>query len=125
MKISFDPKLPIYTQIVDGIKRMICSGELAPGDRIATVRELSLELGVNPNTLQRAMSDLEREELIYTERTSGRFVTKDIELIRKVRNELKNKAIEEFVVEMRELGCSYKEVISDLYQKLKEALGGE
>lgn len=119
MIISFDPKLPIYTQIVDVIKRKICSGELAPGERMPAVREMSLEIGVNPNTLQRAMSDLERDGLLFTERTAGRFVTNDEVLIKKIRNDMKVQEVSEFVKKMKELGCSFDDVEEQLKSEMK------
>lgn len=110
MKLSFDPAVPIYTQIVDGFKREIFRGALAPGEKVPPVRELALELGVNPNTLQRAMVELEREGLLYAERTSGRFVTSDRELIAQRRGELIAGLVEQFLREMTTLGCSAREI---------------
>jgi len=110
LKLNFDPALPIYTQIVDGVKREIFSGSLVPGDRIPPVRELAMELGVNPNTLQRAMVELEREGLLFAERTSGRFVTTDGELIAKLRQDLVSALVKEFLQEMHALGCTSEEV---------------
>ncbi|HBK86128.1 MAG TPA: GntR family transcriptional regulator, partial [Firmicutes bacterium] len=105
MKQSFDPNLPIYTQIVDRFKQLIFSGAMSPGEKVPAVRELALELGVNPNTLQRAMSELEREGLLYTERTAGRFVTDDNALIIALREELIATVVREFLAEMKALGC--------------------
>jgi len=110
LKLNFDPAIPIYTQIVEGFKREIYSGALAPGDRILPVRELAMELGVNPNTMQRAMVELEREGLLYAERTSGRFVTTDHELIAQLRQDLIAALTQDFLREMRTLGCSAPEV---------------
>lgn len=112
MKLDFDPALPIYTQIVDGFKREIFSGLLAPGDKVPPVRELATELGVNPNTLQRAMVELEREGLLFTERTSGRFVTSDGDLIVTRRQELIAVLVAEFLQDMTTLGCSTEEISS-------------
>ena len=109
MKQSFDPNLPIYTQIVDRFKQLIFSGAMSPGEKVPAVRELALELGVNPNTLQRAMSELEREGLLYTERTAGRFVTDDNALIIALREELIATVVREFLAEMKALGCSSAE----------------
>lgn len=120
MKLNFDPALPIYTQIVDGVKREIFSGSLVPGDRIPPVRELAMELGVNPNTLQRAMVELEREGLLFAERTSGRFVTTDGELITKLRQDLIASLVQDFLQEMRTLGCTSAEV-----EKLIAEYGGK
>lgn len=106
MKPNFDPALPIYMQIMDKFKRLILSGALSPGEKVPPVRELALKLGVNPNTLQRAMSELEREGLLYTERTAGRFVTNDSALIAALREELLAQVVREFLEELTALGCT-------------------
>lgn len=110
MKLNFDPALPIYTQIVDGFKREILSGALAPGAKVPPVRELAMQLGVNPNTLQRAMVELEREGLLFAERTAGRFVTNDGELIASLRQALIAGLVREFLRAMASLGCSIEQV---------------
>ena len=110
MKLNFNPALPIYTQIVDGFKREIFSGALAPGEKVPPVRELATELGVNPNTLQRAMSEMEREGLFFAERTAGRFVTNDGARIAALREDLIAAVVGEFLQEMTALGCSDLEV---------------
>ncbi len=110
LELDFNPALPIYTQIVEGFKREILSGDLAPGEKVPPVRELATELGVNPNTLQRAMTELEREGLMYTERTTGRYVTNDGQLIDAMREELIAATVDRFLEEMRSLGCSVAEV---------------
>lgn len=120
MKRDFDPAIPIYTQIVAEFKRRIFSRELLPGQKVPPVRELALELGVNPNTLQRAMSELEREGLLYTERTAGRFVTTDGELITSLRDSLIATVVQSFLAELDALGCTQQEV-ADLLQRY----GGE
>lgn len=120
MKQNFDPAIPIYTQIVERFKRLIFSGQFEPGEKVPPVRELALELGVNPNTLQRAMSELEREGLLYTERTAGRFVTNDSALITALREELIASMVEGFIEELRGLGCSQVDV-----ERLIKKYGGE
>ena len=77
MQWNFDGNAPIYTQLVDQIKLGIVSGEWIPGQRVPAVRELAVEAGVNPNTMQRALQELERQGLMFSQRTSGRFVTED------------------------------------------------
>ncbi len=96
--------LPIYMQIMEKIRAAVVSGELAAGQKVASVRELAEEFGVNPNTMQRALSELEREGLLISERTSGRFVTKDTEIIDKVRKEAAERIVREFLQKMRSLG---------------------
>ena len=81
MDWNFNNDMPIYTQLVDKIKLSIVSGQLAPGDKLNTVRELAAEAKVNPNTMQRAFQELERGGLVFSQRNSGRFVTEDVEAI--------------------------------------------
>ena len=88
MSWTFDNKKPIYLQIMEKIKLQIVSHTLEPNQQLPTVRELASEAGVNPNTIQRALSDLEREGFVYSKRTTGRFVTEDKELIAQSRKQL-------------------------------------
>lgn len=120
MKQNFDPAIPIYTQIVERFKRLIFRGQFGPGEKVLPVRELALELGVNPNTLQRAMSELEREGLLYTERTAGRFVTNDSALITALREELIASMVQGFIEELRGIGCSQADI-----ERLIKKHGGE
>ena len=101
---NFSDNRPIYTQIIEHIKRETVSGGLAPGDRLKSVRELAEEAGVNPNTMQRALAELERTGLIYSQRTSGRFITEDSALIAAMKAELANEKISEFLKNMEQLG---------------------
>ena len=93
---TFDSDQPIYTQLVDRIKFAIVSGELKPGDRMSAVRELALEAGVNPNTMQRALQQLEREGLVFAQRSAGRFVTEDTDVIGRVRSALAAQQVKRF-----------------------------
>lgn len=108
---SFSNNIPIYSQIVEQIKKQIISGRLKPGDRLSTVRDLANEAGVNPNTIQRALSELERMELVYSQRTSGRFITDNEDLIQRAKSEYASEKIREFLQSMREIGLSEKEII--------------
>lgn len=110
MKWQFDNDMPIYTQLVGQIKFAIVSGELAPGARMMTVRELALEAGVNPNTMQRALQQLEREGLVYTQRSSGRFVTEDVGVIDRAKAALAAEHIRRFRTAMASLGYSREEM---------------
>lgn len=82
---QFDSGAPIYTQIMNKIKLRILSGQWAAGERIPAVRELAVEFGVNPNTMQRSLSELERDGLLFSERTTGRYITRDAALIERTR----------------------------------------
>ena len=101
---QYDPGIPIYTQIMRRIQRRILTGEWGPGARVPAVRDLAVEFGVNPNTMQRALAELEREGLLFSERTSGRFITRDAALIEETRRQMAEEAIEAFLKEMKELG---------------------
>lgn len=86
--MDVDDSRPIWVQLATEFRRRIATGAWAPGSRVPSVRELALELGVNPNTVQRALAQIDREELTLTERTSGRFVIEDHEAVRRARTEL-------------------------------------
>ena len=111
----FENDQPIYTQLVDQIKFAIVSGELPPGARMPAVRELSLEAGVNPNTMQRAMQQLEREGLVYAQRSAGRFVTEDTAVIRRVREAMAAEKVRRFREAMAALGCTEEEMRTLLF----------
>ncbi|MFA5637188.1 MAG: GntR family transcriptional regulator [Anaerovoracaceae bacterium] len=106
-----DESMPIYVQIMNHIRRQVVSGRLKPEDRMPSVRELAAEFGVNPNTMQRALSELEREKLLCSERTSGRFVTKDADLIQKLRIREADKAAAAFQHQMEALGFSMEDAV--------------
>ena len=109
MTWSFSNDLPIYTQLVEQIKTNIVTGAFASGERLPSVRDLAMEAGVNPNTMQRALSQLEAEGLVYSQRTAGRFVTEDRTRIDSVKRELAQKHIAQFIQAMRALNFSFEE----------------
>ncbi|MBE6777311.1 MAG: GntR family transcriptional regulator [Ruminococcaceae bacterium] len=111
MNFIFDNNTPIYLQLVKQLKIHIVSGKLKPGERLPSVRDLSLELKVNPNTLQKSLFELEEMGLIFTERTNGKFVTGDSQLIEKYRKEYAHLLCQDFVLSMQELGFSKDETI--------------
>ena len=109
MQWDFNSGTPVYVQITEQIKMSIAVGELKAGDKITSVRELAAEAEVNPNTMQKALSGLEREGLLYTHRTAGRFVTEDTKLISRLREELASEQISSFLKSMKKLGYSVSE----------------
>ena len=111
---------PIYAQILEVIQLRIISGRYRPGEKIPSVRDLAAEAGVNPNTMQKALSELERNGLVETQRTSGRMVTEDMEMIQETRSKLAREQVSEFIDKMKELGFSKEEVV-----ELLEKMGGE
>ena len=112
---------PIYAQILERIQMQIVSGVYQPGTKIPSVRELAADAGVNPNTMQKALAELERSGLVMTQRTSGRVVTEDLNMIKEIRNQLAGEQVKEFVKKMKDLGFDREDII-DL---LRKETGGE
>lgn len=110
----------VYLQLVDIIKQKIMSGEYQPGQRMESVRELAAEAAVNPNTMQRALTELEREGLLYTQRTSGRFVSEDVRRIAELRMTGAVKRAKEFYQEMAQNGLSEEEIRGLLERAITE-----
>lgn len=121
MAWNLDSDRPIYAQILERIQRQIVSGEYAPGTKIPSVRELAAQAGVNPNTMQKALSELERSGLVVTMRTSGRVVTEDMEMIKQIRKQLAAEQAAEFVKQMKELGFQK----ADILALIEQETGGE
>ena len=117
MPWEFRGDAPIYAQLTDQFRRRIVSGDLPPGTRLPSVRDLAAEAGVNPNTMQRAMAEMERLGLVYSQRTAGRFVTEDEAVIRGLREELARDQIETFLAGMRELGFAREEIAALLKER--------
>ena len=111
MNWTFRSDLPIYTQLVDRFVQGIASGAMAPGARMSSVRDLATEAGVNPNTMQRALQELERQGLVYSQRTAGRYVTEDTERISSVRKTVARTELRRFLAAMNELGYDKDEII--------------
>ena len=120
MSWELDSKRSIYAQLMERISRRIVSGHYAPGGRIESVRELADEAGVNPNTMQRALSEMEREGILFSSRTSGRFVTESRERIEELKREMAGTAADQFIGAMRELAMPDDEILALLGKKLKE-----
>ena len=105
----FDNERPIYIQLVERLRKEIVSGKLKAGERLPSVRELALTTRVNPNTMQKALVELENEGLVYTERTNGKFVTNNKELIERIKKELAEEKINNFLNDMKNIGITYEE----------------
>ena len=111
MSWEFQDHLPIYAQLMDTLKRRIITGRYLPGEKLPSVRELAAEAGINPNTVQRAFSELEREGLIYTQRATGKYVTENADEIKSARQALAKTQVAEFLSNMQSLGYSVGDVI--------------
>ena len=120
MDFIFDNDRPIYLQLVEYLKLYIVSGKLQPGERLLSVREFALQIKVNPNTVQKALGELEVSGLIYTERTNGKFVTKDQVLIEKIKKQLAKEKVEKYFSDMEKLVINNKDAIRYLQE-----IGGE
>lgn len=114
MAWEFKNGIPIYLQIMEGIKTRIAGGLLPPGSKLPSVRDLAAQAGVNPNTMQRAMTQLEQEGLLYTQRTSGRFVTEDEAKMKELRSSLSERYVEELFTQLSRLGMSREEIIAEV-----------
>lgn len=104
MSWEFQSDRPIYAQLMEQIKRRIITGIYPPGEKMPSVRELAAEASVNPNTMQRAFAQLEQEGLLYTQRTSGRFVTEDQQRILEMKTEMADELAKRFLEDMEQLG---------------------
>ncbi len=111
MAWEFKDGTPMYRQIVQIFERKIASGEYQPEEKIPSVRDLAMEAGVNPNTMQRALSELESEGLVHTERTNGRFVTSEPGVLDELRRRLSYTCIQRFFRELTEIGFTRPQII--------------
>jgi len=110
----FDNNIPIYIQLVEQFKIYIISGKVKPGDRLPSVRDLALQIRVNPNTVQKALVELEELGLVYTERTNGKYVTDNKKLIDKYREEYARDIANKYFYNMKNIGFDKEEAIKYL-----------
>lgn len=110
MKLTLNKRDPIYLQVIAYLKQEIISGQLQPGQEIPSRRQLANDLKINPNTVQRAYSEMEAEQLIYTEPNRPSKVTEDPNTLKNLRNEWVNHAVKDFVVAIKTVDISIEEV---------------
>ena len=115
-----DDTRPIYLQLEDIIKSKIIAGIYKPGQKLPSVRELAAEAAVNPNTMQKALAELERSGLVYTQRTSGRYITEDTAIMQNLKHQLAHNLIQQFLEAMAHLGYTREESIQLLIEESKE-----
>ena len=120
MPWELDSDRPIYAQIVDRLKHEIVSGFYPPGSRLPSVRDLAAQASVNPNTMQKALSELERSGLVYAQRTSGRYITEDTHIMKHLKQHLAHEQIRQFLEAMSHLGFTKEESIRLLIEESKE-----
>jgi len=116
---DFDDRMPIYRQIILQFSRAFVRGDIKPGDRIPSIRELSVIVKVNTNTIQRVYQEMEREGLINSRRGTGYFFTEDLTMLKETRVKLAHASLHSFVAEMRALGCEDNEIIEELKTYMK------
>ncbi|WP_294387503.1 GntR family transcriptional regulator [uncultured Clostridium sp.] len=120
MTWEFKDNRPIYTQLVEQITLKIVSGEYKIGEKLPSVRDLASEATVNPNTMQKALAELERRGLVYSVRTSGRFITQDCNIIKDTQTTLAKDEIKEFLEKMQKIGFDKNRLLTTLKEVIKE-----
>jgi len=111
---TFDDRMPIYRQIILRFNRAFVRGDIQPGDRIPSIRELSASLRVNTNTIQRVYQEMERDGIISSKRGTGYYFTEDEKMTEKMRKDLTSESVQRFVEEMGALGLKKKEILNEL-----------
>ncbi|WP_417897108.1 GntR family transcriptional regulator [Bacillus haimaensis] len=123
MSNKYDADKPIYLQIIDRISREIVRGDIKPGDKLPSVREMAIQSGVNPNTIQRTYSELERIEVVETKRGQGTFVTENLGMVVQLKKSMQASVVENFVKSMREIGVVETEIINSVEEFLSKGEG--
>lgn len=118
MTTKYESDKPIYLQIIDRISKEIVRGDLKPGDKLPSVREMAIQSGVNPNTIQRTYSEMERMEIVETRRGQGTFVTEDSGMVVQLRKSMEASVVENFVQSMREIGVTETGIIHSVEEFL-------
>ncbi|NCU18389.1 GntR family transcriptional regulator [Pallidibacillus pasinlerensis] len=119
MAKEFETSKPIYLQIADHIFQKIIREELKPGDKLPSVREMAVQMGVNPNTIQRTYSEMERIGVVETRRGQGTFIVENAEIITELKQTIQLEVISSFVKKMKDLGFSKEEMIASLKSYLE------
>jgi len=120
MKWELNSERPVYIQLIEQIQAGIISGQFKPGDKLPSVRDLAQEATVNPNTMQKALSELERTGLVYTNRTSGRFITSDETMIKKLKALSAKELVQDFITRMKQLGFEPEETLFFVTEAVNE-----
>ncbi|MBU3090507.1 GntR family transcriptional regulator [Clostridium sp. CM028] len=125
MNLEFNDKMPIYLQIMDLIKMDIVTGKLKSKDKLPSVREMAMNLNVNPNTLQRSYQELERLGIVYTQRGTGTFVEENENMVDNLKNEMAKEVIDSFILRMKSLGFTTNEIIKSVSKETMEVMQDE
>ena len=122
---DFDERYPIYQQIVNRFTRSLVRQELKPGERVPSIRDVAMALGVNTNTVQRAYQEMERRELIFSQRGTGYFVSQDEKMIERIELEVVRDSVVKFLEEMRELGLDDARILAELKNQMETEEKGD
>ncbi len=122
---DFDERYPIYKQIVNRFTRSLVRQELKPGERVPSIRDVALTLGVNTNTVQRAYQELERGELIFPQGGTGYYVSQDEKVIERIELEVVHESVVKFLEEMRELGLDNVRILAELKKQMETEEKGD
>lgn len=125
MRVNFDAAKPIYEQIIDEVKKMIVRGELKPGDKLPSQRDMARNIEVNPNTIQRAYREMESLHLVETKRGRGTFVKEDYSMVISIKNVMAKNAASKFVQEMKSLGYRGEEIVKSIKSELENFKSGK
>ncbi|ADH99397.1 GntR family transcriptional regulator [Salisediminibacterium selenitireducens] len=120
MGINFDNHRPIYVQIMAYINSQITRGVWKPGEKLPSVREFAIEVGVNPNTVSRTYMELERQEIVVSKRGQGTFVTEDTSVIQALKKTQASSQVDAFIGNMQNLGLTKHEILSLIQERLKD-----
>ncbi|HHT98267.1 MAG TPA: GntR family transcriptional regulator [Clostridiales bacterium] len=116
---------PIYLQIMERIQSLIISGYYKPGDRLPSIRDFAATASINPNTMQKALNELEKIDLIYTNKTNGKFITEDTNVIQNLKNQISIQYIRDFIEKMMDIGLNEKDIIKNINQYIQNNLNNE
>jgi len=122
MKIDFNASKPIYEQVIDEIKKQIARGEIKPGDKLPSQRELAKDIQVNPNTVQRAYREMEILDLVETKRGRGTFIKDDDKVIKEINEQMAHSAVQKFITEMVSIGFEKEEIINLLKSEFERRI---
>lgn len=117
---EFEATKPIYMQIVEGIFKQIVRGEIKPGEKLPSVREMAIQSGVNPNTIQRSYSEMERMGIVETRRGQGSFIKEQEEIVMELKETMQKEVISQFVKNMEDLGLTKDQIVSGLENYYRE-----
>ncbi|MGN0144261.1 MAG: GntR family transcriptional regulator [Clostridium sp.] len=120
MSWNFSNDRPIYLQLMEKIQLKIICGDYKPGEKLPSVRDIASEASVNPNTMQKALTELEKTGLVFSKRTSGRFITEDSNMIKNIKNNLAKEQINDFLKNMKKIGYTKEETIKLVETIIKE-----